>query len=77
MSVFTLLIDVDNKQLLANRFGGVGSLPNFDRGDTPNIEIGFLKYNGIQYDFVMAHFCFNPGHIFAFASWVKETFESD
>ena len=52
MSVFTLLIDVDNKQLLANRFGGVGSLPNFDRGDTPNIEIGFLKYNGIQYDFV-------------------------
>jgi len=52
MSVFTLLIDVDNKQLLSNRFGGVGSLPNFDRGDSPSIEIGFLKYNGIQYDFV-------------------------
>lgn len=52
MSVFTLLIDVDAKQLLANRFGGVGSLPNFDRGDSPSFEIGFLKYNGIQYDFV-------------------------
>ena len=52
MSVFTLLIDVDAKQLLANRFGGVGSLPNFDRGDTPSFEVGFLKYNGIQYDFV-------------------------
>jgi hypothetical protein len=52
MSVFTLLIDVDNKQLLSNRFGGVGSLPNFDRGDSPSFEIGFLKYNGIQYDFV-------------------------
>jgi hypothetical protein len=52
MSVFTLLIDVDNKQLLSNRFGGVGSFPNFDRGDSPSIEIGFLKYNGIQYDFV-------------------------
>lgn len=52
MSVFTLLIDVDSKQLLSNRFGGVGSLPAFDRGDTPSFELGFLKYNGIQYDFV-------------------------
>lgn len=52
MSVFTLLIDVDSKQLLSNRFGGVGSLPNFDRGDAPSFEVGFLKYNGIQYDFV-------------------------
>lgn len=52
MSVFTILIDVDAKRLLANRFGGVGSLPNFDRGDSPSFEIGFLKYNGIQYDFV-------------------------
>jgi hypothetical protein len=52
MSVFTLLIDVDAKQLLANRFGGVGSLPNFDRGDSPSFEIGFLKYNGIQYDYI-------------------------
>jgi hypothetical protein len=52
MSVFTLFIDVDAKQLLSNRFGGVGSLPSFDRGDTPSFEVGFLKYNGIQYDFV-------------------------
>jgi len=52
MSVFTLLIDVDAKQLLSNRFGGVGNLPNFDRGDSPSFEIGFLKYDGIQYDFV-------------------------
>lgn len=52
MSVFTLLIDVDAKQILANRFGGFGSLPRFDRGDSPSFEIGFLKYNGIEYDFV-------------------------
>lgn len=52
MSVFTLLIDVDAKQIMANRFGGIGSLPRFDRGDSPSFEIGFLKYNGIQYDFV-------------------------
>lgn len=52
MSVFTLLIDVDNKRLLSNRFGGFAELPNLDRGDSPSFEIGFLKYNGIQYDFV-------------------------
>ena len=52
MSAFTLLIDVDAKQLLANRFGGIGSLPNFDRGDSPSFEIGFLKYNGVGYDFI-------------------------
>jgi len=52
MSVFTLLIDVDAKQIMSNRFGGIGSLPKFDRGDSPSFEIGFLKYNGIQYDFV-------------------------
>lgn len=52
MSVFTLLIDVDNKQILSNRFGGVGSLPYLDRGDTASFEIGFLKYTGIQYDFL-------------------------
>lgn len=52
MNVFTLLIDVDAKQLLANRFGGSVVLPNFDRGDSPNFEIGFLKYNGIEYDYL-------------------------
>jgi len=52
MNVFTLLIDVDAKQLLANRFGGTQTLPNFDRGDSPNLEIGFLKYNGIEYDYL-------------------------
>lgn len=52
MSVFTLLIDVDAKQLMSNRFGGTASLPRLDRGDSPSFEIGFLKYNGIQYDFV-------------------------
>lgn len=52
MSVFTLLIDVDAKQIMSNRFGGIGSLPKFYRGDSPSFEIGFLKYNGIQYDFV-------------------------
>lgn len=52
MNVFTLLIDVDAKQLLANRFGGSFVLPNFDRGDSPNFEIGLLKYNGIEYDYL-------------------------
>jgi hypothetical protein len=52
MNVFTLLIDVDAKQLLANRFGGTSTLPRLDRGDAPNFEIGFLKYNGIEYDYL-------------------------
>ena len=52
MNVFTLLIDVDAKQLLANRFGGTTVLPRLDRGDAPNFEIGFLKYNGIEYDYL-------------------------
>jgi hypothetical protein len=37
---------------LANRFGGTSTLPRLDRGDAPNFEIGFLKYNGIEYDYL-------------------------